>query len=475
VDFKALAYQCLRAIGSTVVPTENAQLVANDMDAEQVDATLCFDKVHAHSICATVTNELRYHTEKRAMRNRRLARTEGMSLESTSTADGEVDLDTSVDPSDFPGPEELGYEDEPDITDAPIDWTLIETIALDVPVPPVGSDTIPEVPILSTNGDTLHFSPRKPYTSQETNLHRLDGYLLAQEKLVFDDTKKRFQHLNAQVLLSDRIPPNSIPNGFRPAGNIQRWNESEGRWVPRLLPAKLADKFDQLTPTPIGQREAALKVCHSYERYLADWYRTTHIYMEADPVNEAPFPYAHEALAAIMGVAGCGKSYLLDFLGEYIEFVNRQWYNDHELDLPSTATVVMGAFLGSAAANIHGSTIHSLFGMSVHDTASTPSKLRDLAARHIGLRAQCPGCFVWEEIGCSPGADFVKRVDLQLRAIFNSRLPFGGLFVIFLGDFAQLDAPNLHPDQLLYPLPPFNRTFPISNVLANGKLNSYTW
>ena len=104
MDFKALAYQCLRAIGSTVrVPTENAQLVANDMDAEQVDATLCFDKVHAHSICATVTNELRYHTKKRAMRNRRLARAEGVSLESTSPADGEVDLDTSVDPSDFPG------------------------------------------------------------------------------------------------------------------------------------------------------------------------------------------------------------------------------------------------------------------------------------------------------------------------------------------------------------------------------------
>lgn len=475
MDFKALAYQCLRAIGATVVLPENAQRVTDDTGAEQVEATLCFDALHAHSICATVTNELRYHTEKRAMRNRRLARAEGVSLESTSPADGEVDLDTSADPSDFPGPEELGYEDEADITDMPIDWTLIETIALDVAVPPVGSDTIPEVPILSTNGPTMRFSPRNHYTPQETSLHRLDGYLPAQEKRVLDITKDRFQHINDEARFASTTPLPGIPTGLRSAEDIQRWNEVEGRWVPRMLPIALAHKLDLLRRAPFDQRETALKVCRSYERYLADDYRTNHIYMEADPVNDTPFPHAHEALAAIMGVAGCGKSYLLDFLGEYIEFVNRQWYVEHELDPPSTATVVMGAFLGSAAANIHGSTIHSLFGMSISDVVSSASKLRELAARHIGLRALCPGCFVWEEVGCSPGSDFVKRVDLQLRAIFNSRLPFGGLFIIFLGDFAQLDAPNLHSDQWLYPLPPNNSTFPNSNVFVDGTLNPYAW
>ena len=405
------------------------------------------------------------------MRNRRRSRAEGESLGGPSATDGEFELDPAFDPTAFPGPGELGHEDENGIADEAVDWALLDTIALDVPDPPASSDTIPEVQIHSTNVGTLRFSPRSTYTPQQTDSHRLDAYLPSQETRVRNRTEDRLEQINAQARLASTTTPTTTPAVLHPTEDIWRWHASERRWVPRMLPAELYHKWTLLKAAPIGQRDTALKVCRAYERYLVDDYRTDHIYMRADPVDGIAFPHAHEALAAIMGVAGCGKSYLLDFLGEYMEFVNRQWYVEHALSPPSTATVVMGAFLGSAAANIHGSTIHSLFGMSINDTDPNASTLRTLATRHAGLHEDSPGCLVWDEIGCSPGADFVDRVDLQLRAIFNSQLPFGGLFILTLGDFAQLDAPNLHSDQWLYPLPPTNGTVPTSHMLANRTSN----
>jgi hypothetical protein len=100
--------------------------------------------------------------------------------------------------------------------------------------------------------------------------------------------------------------------------------------------------------------------------------------------------------------------------------------------------VVCSSAYGSAAANMPGMTIHSLFQISCNKSQNAP--LNDVMAhKMVGLRAffQHVGILLIDEISvCSPALLFL--VNLRLQQIKGNRLPFGGLSVVLMGDFHQL-------------------------------------
>jgi ATP-dependent DNA helicase PIF1 len=120
----------------------------------------------------------------------------------------------------------------------------------------------------------------------------------------------------------------------------------------------------------------------------------------------------------ITGKAGTGKSTLLSY---FIENTGKD--------------VVVLAPTGTAALNIKGSTIHSFFrfkpGITVDNAEETASKLTDPSLyRKIDT-------IVIDEISMVR-ADLLDCIDVFLRKARKEYFPFGGVQMVFLGDFYQL-------------------------------------
>lgn len=118
----------------------------------------------------------------------------------------------------------------------------------------------------------------------------------------------------------------------------------------------------------------------------------------------------------ITGGGGVGKSHLIRFLAENIR------------DLVLTAST------GIAALNIGGQTLDSFMGFNQHTTdihsarkmsPQTQQKLKKLKILLIDEVSM---------IRC----DKLDMVDARLKAVMKNNLPFGGVQVIFVGDFCQL-------------------------------------
>lgn len=122
----------------------------------------------------------------------------------------------------------------------------------------------------------------------------------------------------------------------------------------------------------------------------------------------------------ITGGGGVGKSYLLDEL--------KQYYKD-KLVLTSTT--------GISALNIGGQTLHSWCGIGIVDkpVARIIHQIRQSAV----LYKQLFNCKILaiDEISMLDDYTF-EYVDKVLRNIKNSKLPFGGIQLILVGDFFQL-------------------------------------
>ena len=125
----------------------------------------------------------------------------------------------------------------------------------------------------------------------------------------------------------------------------------------------------------------------------------------------------------IAGMAGTGKTRVLESLVEFF----RQRNESHRL--------LIVAPTGSAAALLKGSTYHSAFGINT-DGASSPSSNIQLA--QVKSRLEGVDYIFLDEVSMLSCRDLYLISARLARVMNNLDTPFGGLNLIFAGDFAQL-------------------------------------
>jgi ATP-dependent DNA helicase PIF1 len=125
----------------------------------------------------------------------------------------------------------------------------------------------------------------------------------------------------------------------------------------------------------------------------------------------------------LTGAAGSGKTYVLR---EYIKYLQ-------DLD----ANIGITASTGIAATHMGGITIHSWSGLGIRDSL-TKSELTEISQKsHVKKKIKNASVLIIDEISMLHHyrLDLIDRV---IKEVKNSPLPFGGMQVIFCGDFFQL-------------------------------------
>jgi hypothetical protein len=136
--------------------------------------------------------------------------------------------------------------------------------------------------------------------------------------------------------------------------------------------------------------------------------------------NHATSPYSDVLRLYIGGMGGTGKSQVLKALSHFFSLRNES----HRF------TVV--APTGSAAALVGGSTYHFMFGINDHNNNSNVN-LSQVRSRLLGVD------YVFlDEVSMLSARDLYKISARLARALNRPEVQFGGMNMIFAGDFAQL-------------------------------------
>lgn len=125
----------------------------------------------------------------------------------------------------------------------------------------------------------------------------------------------------------------------------------------------------------------------------------------------------------ITGPAGSGKTHLLN---EYVKYLK-----DNDVEVGITAAT------GIAASHIGGQTIHAWSGLGIRDSLS-PYDIESLEEKpYLWKRFDRVKVLIIDEISMLHHfrLDLVEQI---LRSFKRNNLPFGGLQIIFCGDFFQL-------------------------------------
>lgn len=125
----------------------------------------------------------------------------------------------------------------------------------------------------------------------------------------------------------------------------------------------------------------------------------------------------------LTGEPGAGKTHTINAYVAYLR--------EHDI-IPSIT-----ASTGIAATHIGGMTIHSWSGIGIKSTL-TPYDLDKIAStEHIAKRIRNAKILIIDEISMLP-PDTLSSVDEVCREIKQNRDSFGGMQVVFVGDFFQL-------------------------------------
>ena len=125
----------------------------------------------------------------------------------------------------------------------------------------------------------------------------------------------------------------------------------------------------------------------------------------------------------LTGSAGAGKTYVLN---RYIAFLRAQGIG-----------VGVTASTGIAATHIGGMTIHAWSGIGIKDRL-TEKDLAQMAARpQLRKRLRAASVLIIDEVSML-AAHVIDMVDAVCKAVRDDARPFGGLQVVFCGDFFQL-------------------------------------
>jgi hypothetical protein len=147
-------------------------------------------------------------------------------------------------------------------------------------------------------------------------------------------------------------------------------------------------------------------------------------------VNQYVDRHTNHLLTHLDGVAGTGKSHVIDMVSRHLTYHASQRGSSHP-----GSTVLRAAPTGVAAHNIEGSTLHSLFHLPVKGPLKPMEE-----ARLTKVQEAFRDC--WLIIGDEKsmiGLSFLGKLDQRLRQIRCSPdEPFGGINMLFCGDFGQL-------------------------------------
>ena len=141
--------------------------------------------------------------------------------------------------------------------------------------------------------------------------------------------------------------------------------------------------------------------------------------------NHISLPHSEPLRMYIGGMGGTGKTQVLKAISMYFE--NRQ----------EAYHFVIVAPTGTAAALLSGSTYHSVFG--INDMTSDAQAAKTL----VQVRTRLKGIdYVFmDEVSMLSCHDLYK-ISAQLCKVMNMpTIPFGGINMLFAGDFAQLPPP----------------------------------
>jgi hypothetical protein len=133
-------------------------------------------------------------------------------------------------------------------------------------------------------------------------------------------------------------------------------------------------------------------------------------------------PMSEQLKMYIGGMGGTGKTQVLKAIVEFFNATNQ------------SGRLVVAAPTGTAAALLGGSTYHYLFGFNDRPDDNLPNHLL------LQLRARFSGVsyIFLDEVSMLSCHD-MYHISLRLSKILNvSDLPFGGINMLFAGDFAQL-------------------------------------
>lgn len=125
----------------------------------------------------------------------------------------------------------------------------------------------------------------------------------------------------------------------------------------------------------------------------------------------------------LTGPAGSGKTYLLN---QYIGFLK-----EHGVGIAVTAST------GIAATHIKGMTIHSWSGIGIKDSLSDWDLDFLEQKQYLWKRYENTNVLIIDEISML-SSSILDSIDKIARMFKRSELPFGGMQVIFCGDFFQL-------------------------------------
>jgi len=133
----------------------------------------------------------------------------------------------------------------------------------------------------------------------------------------------------------------------------------------------------------------------------------------------------------LTGGAGSGKTYVLN---EYIK-----WLKSHVISVAITAST------GIAATHIGGVTIHSWSGIGVKDRLTEYDVDELEQKKALYTRYKSTQVLIIDEISMLH-AHRLDMVDLIARTIRKNERPFGGMQVVFCGDFFQLPPVSKNKD-----------------------------
>jgi len=170
--------------------------------------------------------------------------------------------------------------------------------------------------------------------------------------------------------------------------------------------------------------------------------------LQADLLNETRLPQNRVVVPQLKmfigGVGGTGKSHIIKAVLHWCAAQGRA-------ELVHTM-----APTGSAASVIDGRTLHSFLGINPMD--SGPVKHRTQTRERISRLLANAKLLVVDEISMVK-CTLLAQVNSVLRSIKKSEVDFGGMHVVFLGDFAQM--PPIGHEEL------YNRTMARPSVVSN--------
>lgn len=154
--------------------------------------------------------------------------------------------------------------------------------------------------------------------------------------------------------------------------------------------------------------------------------------MTLSPEQLAALSSASSQNTLVTGLAGTGKSVVAQKLRE---------------KYAGTRGLAVTGSTGIAAINIGGVTIHSWSGMGTAEAdASTLAKRILYDDKRQKQRANILGCrvLIIDEVSML-SADFIDKLDVVCKVVRKSNKPFGGIRMVFFGDFLQLPPVSKDP------------------------------